>query len=370
MATLYARERIYTEDPTAATNRVWLDRLNTAGPSIISGLRYSTSYPGGDVSASCSLTALPDLSHLGLRAGRKFIIQSGAANRWQGFLDEALRPSTPGAPWQLTATGLAGLVARDQWDTDGNGYSLNAGVDAAISRGLQWTRPAALSSVTASTPQSQLSLNQALSAVGKAAGTVWALSASGAITMAAPPTAPTYALRATQPLAPKLTGWTQAVGVYQLTSSTVGWVTTSNAAAIAKFGNREGTYDMTNLGVITSGTASGYLATWLATNLAAPTYTDAILVQNGQLRTVTPAGGGHPQAMGGPVDLGTVRAGCLVQILDSDPSHANLLAPGQMNMLVGGTEYDVDNDLLTLTPVGYQGQDFLSVIYQGLGGAL
>jgi hypothetical protein len=368
MATGYARERVYTEDPTGGTNRVWLDRLGV-GPSIIDGLRYATSCPGGDTNASMNLHAVPNLTHVGLRPGRKIVIESGAAIRWQGKLDDPNRPVNLGDPWQLSCTGLAGLLATDQWDTAGNGFNLNNGVDAAITRGLPWLRTASLPTA-GSTPQSQLSLDRAFHLVGQATGTVWSVAPSGLVTMAAPPTVPTYALRATQPLSPKIVGWTQAVGTYQASSSTAGWVTTSNTTAVGKFGAREGAYDMTGLGILVAGTASSYLATWLAANLAAPSYTDQIVVQHGQLRTITPAAGGHPQAMGGPVDLGIVRAGCLVQIFDADPSHANLITPGAMSFLVGGTDYDVDHDTLTLTPVGYQGQDFLGIIYNALGGAL
>lgn len=371
MGQLYAHKQVYTADPITGANVVWLDRLNAGGPSILTGLKYSTTYPGGDTSATANLNALPDMSHIGLRDGRQLIIQAGGAVRWRGFLEQAQRPTQPGSPWQLTATGIAGLLARDQWAAigGGNAYNLNGAVDGAIGRGLPFTRSATLP--TAGTaPDGSITLDQALGDVGQATGTVWSLTAAGVITMAVPPTAPSYVLRATQPLAPKIIGWTQAVGYYD-TGSGNGAVTTPSTGtpAITKFGNREGRYDMTNLGPIAAGTAGAYLATWLAANLAAPTYTQQIVVQTGQLKAITPAGAGFPQAVGGAVDLGTVRAGCLVRVLDADPSHANLQTPGPMHMLVGQTDYDVDSDTLTLTPVGYQGQDLAAIIYNALGGA-
>ncbi len=57
-------------------------------------------------------------------------------------------------------------------------------------------------------------------------------------------------------------------------------------------------------------------------------------------------------------------------MFDVDPDHSHLLAPGPLQMLVGQTDYDVDTDTLTLTPIGAVGEDLEAVIYQALNGAI
>jgi hypothetical protein len=325
-------------------------------------LRWTTSYPGGDVHFSANLTAPPDLNHAALRAGRRVYIQSGGALRWSGFLDEPGR----GDPWSLSGTGLASMV--NDWTarsgtSGGPGITLDSWIDDAISRGLPYSRAGVSLDTTVTTiPNGTLTLDAALAEIGKALGKVWSLSPAGVISFAAPPSTPAYVLAARQPLNPTLVGYTQAVGYYQSGTSTHANVvspTTTPSAAQQKWGHREGRYDMTNLGVIASATAQTYLDSWLAANLANWRYSNTLTAYRGDLRIPG----------GGVVDLATVRAGCMVLITDVDPSHETLLTPGQLTMLVGATDYDVDNDVLTLTPVGMKGQDVASILYQALGGA-
>lgn len=345
---------VWTEDPGGG-NRVYLNRLGQ--PAALSGLQWSTTYPGGDNDWSATLSFEPTASHLGLRLGRKVVIARGGATRFQGRIDIAQR----GNPWQLSGQGLAQIgAAFTAVDSGGNAYNLNNIIDQAIARGLPWTRPASLPTAGAAASGSG-TIDNSLATVGKAQGQAWSLTALGAITMAAPPTTPIYILRAAQALTPRVVGYTQAVGVYQSSTSATATVTASNAAAQGKWGHIEGRYDMTGLGVITSGTASTYLANWLTANLAQASYTDTIAVQPGQL--LAAANG----AAGGPVDLATVRAGCLITVFDIDPDHSHLLTPGPLQMLVGRTEYDNDTDTLTLTPVGVKGTSLLAALYGGLG---
>jgi hypothetical protein len=353
------RALVYTEDPYAGGDRWFLDRLlpQSGIPTRVTGLHWTTSYPGGDVHFSANLTAPADLNHAGLHAGRRVYIQAGGAVRWSGFLDEPGR----GDPWSLTGTGLASMV--NDWTASGSTATLNGFIDGAISRGLPYSRGGvSLDASITTIVNGSMTLDQALAQVGKALGKAWTLDAAGNIAMAAPPTTATYVLAARQPLNPTLVGFTQAVGYYQSSSTATAVVTAPTSvpsAAQQKWGKREGRYDMTGLGVLTSGNAQTYLNNWLSANLANWRYNNTLTVYRGDLRVPG----------GGIVDLATVRAGCMVLITDVDPSHETLLASGQLTMLVGATDYDVDNDVLTLTPVGMKGQDLLSIIYQSLGGA-
>lgn len=359
---MFTRPRVYTETPDG-TGRIWLDRMGL--PCRVTSLRWRTTYPGGDSSWECSLDFDPASSHEGLQIGRKVTIVAGGGVRFQGSLDLAQR----GTPWRLQGAGLAPLGgAFIAVDSSGNAYNLNNIIDQAIARGLPWTRPASLPTA-GSKASGTGTIDESLAAVGKSQGQVWSLSAAGAITMAAPPTTPTYLLRASQALTPRVVGFTQAVGLYQSSSTATATVTTSNATAQGKWGKREGRYDMTVLGIITSGTASTYLSNWLTANLAQPTYTDALTAKTGDLRAyLSDATNGN--GLGGPVDLSTVRAGCLVTVFDVDPDHGHLLTPGPLQVLVGETEYDADTDSVTLTPVGVMGTRFRDLLYQGAGGAL
>lgn len=347
---------VWTEDPGGGGTRVFLNRLG--GPSAVTGLRWSTTYPGGDSEWSCDLSFDPTRDHLGLKLGRKLVIAKGGATRFQGSLDQAER----GQPWQLSGQGLAVIGgAFTAVDSSGNANTLNNIVDQAITRGLPWTRPSSLTSAGTAASGSK-TIAQSLADVGKALGTVWSLSARGALTMAAPPTAPSYILQTAQPLNPVVTGLTQAVGQYQSTSTATATKTASDSDAQDEYGKREGRYDMTGLGVITATNATTYLTNWLDANIAHKTYTDPITVAAGQLRAYTPSDGTRPAGMGGPVDLATVRAGCLVAVLDATAGHT---AAGQLQILVGRTDYDADTDTLQLTPVGAKGQNLLAVLYGG-----
>lgn len=361
---------VYTEDPGGG-NRVFLDRLIPGELSAVSGLKWSKVYPGGDQEWSCNLSTDPNLSHVGLNLGRRVVIVKGGAIRFQGTMKQAAR----GTPWQLQGPGAYAAVVNSADSggfmavapVSGNAYNLDDVVAAAQTRGLPWTAPAPLPGAagvatagTAATASCDIAT--AFSTVGKALGLGWSLTSLLAITMAPPPTTVSYVLRLSQPLAPTLTGYTQAVGLFS-----GGVVLAQNDAAIDKWGHIEAPYDMSALegtADLTSDLAQTYLNNWLTVNLPYPTYTSPLTVQPGQLRAV------NGNSMGGPVDLATVEPGCLINVYDIDPDHSHLLEPGPLQILVGQTDYDDDADLLSITPVGAVGTDLMSALYRAAGGSL
>lgn len=369
--------RVYTENPDG-TDRRYLDMLGEQ--SAVSGLTWRTSYPGGDTTWQATLSFDLNASHSALRIGRHVGIVSGGGLRFQGRLDVPQR----GDPWALSGGGIAGLVVSSTGsggfsavDSGGNAYNLDNIVTQAIARGLPYTKSGTLG-VAGTAPSGSCDIATALAAVGKALGKAWRLSPTGVITMESLPTVPSYVLRASQALTPRIVGATQAVGRYTDSGTHANATTTSlntaaaaaSTAAKAKWGPIEQTYDMTGLGEISASTASTYLSNWLLANIAQASYVDTLVVGYGQLRAYTPSDGTHPAGYGGPVDLATVRAGCLITVFDTDPDHSHLLTPGPLQVLVGETEYDVDTDTLTLTPVGAVGTRLLDVIYQSVGGAV
>ncbi len=367
----HGRALVYTEpaNPTDPPDRIFLDQLGKV--AVVSGLTWTTCWPGGDLEATANLTAAPDLVHRALTPGRRATITCGGANRWQGNLDEPAR----GNPWQLHLTGTAGLASQfgaGQYARYGGGtnppINVDAIVDDAASRGLPYTRGGAtLGPPAGFASSSSGTVAQALADYGIATGTVWSLRPQPAggpalITMGTIPTTASMILSATDILNPTMAGYFTQVLVTYATGfvGQLGSVLVSDAAAVGKYGRREAPLDITGQGAQNAATATLLGQQWLNANKPQLRYTTQITVQPGQL---TIPGGG-------PVDLMTVRAGCLLRVIDVDPTHNAMLTPGPLKLLVGTTSYSTTTGALTVTPAGAVGQDLKSVLYQGAGGAV
>lgn len=373
-----SRALIWTDPAnlSSPTDRRFLDRLG--GPvNVVRDLVWTTCFPGGDLEATANLYAPPNFNHIALTPGRRAAITCGGAIRWHGTLDEPVR----GDPWQLHFTGDSALSSQYAagsfaYGVPGSPVNPNAFFDDAVGRGLPWTRnavslgpPAGVSTNTAQ------SFDDALAAYSRATSMFWTLvpSRTGGAALMLPfapaPTKPSLILESTQPLNPTMQGYFTQVVVSFNTSITlfgqpplvfITTVTVSDQPSIDRFGVREGSLDLTSQDVASIAAATAAGQAWLAQNKPQLRYTSPITVQPGQLSIPG----------GGPVDLMTVRAGCVVSIVDVDPSHDSMTAPGPLNMLVGTTSFDTTSEQLTLTPLGALGQDFESIVYQTAGGAL
>lgn len=345
---------MFSEAPTGG-DRIWLDNL-----AIIRSLVYKTSYDGGDSQATWQMTLDMRAQHRAWNYGRNIGICCGGREIWHGHLDNPTRDTT----WSMTADGLAadGLRYLAIDATTNNALKLDTIVDATIARGLGWSRPSALAtmaSTAASVPSASLTVAAALDQVAsaQAAETYWTVDTFGTLTMGAAPTVPTYILYATGVGGGRtLEGFvTDAYVLYQSASG----VETTDVRSVTSrpFGRFEQELDKTSLSLIPTSQADTLGDAFLARNSARAKWTGDFTVTHGQLVN-----------MGGvAVDLATVRAGFLATVLVTDPDSAGEVTTGTTNVLIGATSYDVDADVLTLTPV-YTAADSLTALL-GAGSA-
>lgn len=343
-----SRTPIYTE-AVGGGDRIWLDQLG-----IVAGVAYDTTFPGGDAQASWQITLDPAFQHRALRYGRQVGICLGASVVWHGYLDNPQR----GTAWAMTAFGNA--VLGKQYAaiaaTSGNALNLNEVVDAAIARGLPWTRAGSLPTMANGyAPSGSLMIADALDQVADAQSTesYWPLDTLGVLAASwAAPTTPSYILYASGPGGGRnLAGF--ATDAYVIYQSATGVITTDlRSAASRPYGRFEAVTDQTGLGLIPSSQADTLGDGYLARNAPRAKFTSDFTVAPGQLVT-----------MGGqPVDLATVRAGFLANVVFTDPDSAGEVALGAVpQVLFGAARYDVDADTLTLTPV-YAAQDNLQAL--------
>lgn len=348
-----SRGVIASEAP-AGGDRFCLDQF-----AIIQGLVTATTYPGGDSVATWQMTLDMRAQHRAWTYGRKIKIAVGASEIWHGFLDNPTRDTV----WSMTAYGLPSTTKQyvALAASDNNALNLDEVIDAAIARGMPLTRsgtfpsmpPVAGGSPVTAPSGSQMiddSLDQV--ATAQTSPTYWTTTTQGVMTMGAAPTVPSYILYATGVGGGRSVAGmvTDAFVMYQSASGVLS--VDQRSAASRPFGRFEQVLDETTLGLIPSTTADTLGDAFLARNPASAKYTSTFTVTPGQLVT-----------MGGvAVDLATVRAGFLANVIVTDPDSAGDVALAAIpNVLMGQTSYDWDADVLTLTPV-YSAQDSLSAL--------
>lgn len=353
-----SRGAVFSETP-GGTDRIWLDQLGE-----IAGLVHSTCYPGGDFQAQWQMNLNFRAQHRAWTYGRRIGISVGANHIWHGNLDNPTRGTT----WQMTAVGLTAQAKQYSALAASSGNALDLGevIPAAIGRGLQFTVPSGLTwptmlSTAATVPSGSIQCDGALDQVAAAqtVETYWSIDTHGAFSPDfAAPTTPTYILYATAEGGGRtLDGFvTDAYVIYQSASGVI--TVDLRSAASRPFGRFEQPYDQTALGLIPSSQADALGDGFLARNSARAKFTGDFTVTAGQLTT-----------MGGQaVDLATVRAGFLANVVLLDPDSAGEVALGVIpQVLIGTTSYDWDAGILTLTPV-YSAADNLTALL-GAGSA-
>lgn len=334
-----SRQGVYSDAPQGG-DRVWLDGLG-----IITGLTFSTAYPGGADAASWNFLVPEAFEHRALTPGRRIEILNGASRCWKGRLQEP----TPGTPWNCAAVGIGTEAAnwRAFAPTSNNALALNEVVDQAIARGLQWTRSATLPT-EAGTNQASASMTvaDAMSQVADDNNQYWKVDNRGAVTLGSAPASPTHLFYAVDTAGARtLNGFVTTLYLHYTdsTSKTVKTVVSTNAAAALKFGPLEDEYDLTGVGTMAAGHAQQYSDALLAKLTPKTYFSDQYTATYGQVCSL----GGQP------VDLATIAAGIMIRVHYVTPSDTGELAHADAaNVLIGATEYDSDTDTLTLTPVG------------------
>ena len=333
-----SRLAVFTATPDGA-DRVYLGVIGN-----VQGLRFSTSV-NGDLAAAWQMQLDPQTDHRALAPGRAVRAPFGADKGWSGILGNPRR----GDVWQFNAQGAPWLAnnytAMDSGGANTNGLKLDHVVDAAISRGLPWSRPAALPALTDGTQQDGTArLADVLNTVCDAKGQLWNVSRDGKITAAARPSVATYLLQATDTAGGRtVLGFVTDVHVTYWDSTSWTVTTLLRSASSRPYGRFEDVLDLTNLGPITATQAQNHGDNWLAKRSPRLRFTQAFTVTFGQLLTVG----------GTAVDLATVQAaGSAMRVLLTDPdSAAGELALGSVTVPFGETDYDVDADVLTVTPL-------------------
>lgn len=334
-------------------DRVWLDGLGK-----ISGLRYSSSYPGGAATASWQIALDMRAQHRAWTPGREIGIWCGGSRIWHGELDNPNRDTV----WQMNAIGRPSDTKRFLAiaPTSDNAANLNEVVDAAIVRGLGFVRPSSLPSISASAqiPSGSVYIDDALQQVttGLTVPQFWSVDNHDVITTSVAPTSASLILFATGVGGGRVTqGFaTDVVVTYLSATGVVSTVTVS--ASSRPFGVFEVPLDITDQGLLpmSQATAAGHAQ--LALNGVRLKFLDPFTVTYGQLVTIG----------GSPVDLATVRPGVGFNVIVTDPDSAGEVSLSGAVKCVGGvTDYDVDSNVLTLATTDYASDSLAEALFSG-----
>lgn len=329
---------------TRAPDRTDFQPLGRIAP--VSGLAWSDTYPGGPDSATCTVQAQTNVQPRALEPGRIVEIYRGGSVQFEGILSQ---PTPSDSGWQVTAKGAGtyGDQYRDIYTT----WNANDGVNQAITRGLRWTNPGITSGLFLAQQQDSASqtITDFLTMLTKPGGYSWHVGRNNVLTVAPVPVTPTRILMATSPQARALAGYINAlVARFQVTAdntttgaaATYGLVIATNAASIAKHQRSEQYWDISQAGVISTGTALGY-ATSALSQYQAASWAGPIPVQHGQYLTMT----------GVPVDIGCENAGEVALLMLADgPYGGEVVAAPPVSFVVGRVDYDDTTQAGGITP--------------------
>lgn len=335
-----SRLPVFSEQPTGG-DRVYLDTLGT-----VSSVRFTTTFPGGDWSASWQMILDPHLDHRAVTPGRLITIPTSPYQGWHGILDNPQR----GEPWQFTATGRAQdgkrfnayTIPADPY-TATNTLILNDVIDQMITRGSGWTRGESLPNGNGQSPSGAGTVEDVLNQVADDTNQYWKLSRTLVVTMDPLPTTVTNLLVTTDTAGGRqLGGFLTDVFVTYIDDQSWAPTVIVRSASSRPFGRFEGTLDRTADGPIPLAQAQQAGDNYLNQNSPRLRFTGGFTVTKGQWLN----------SGGTPADLATAQAGNVCKLLLIDPdTAAGEKTIGPVTLVIGQTDYDVDADILTVTPV-------------------
>lgn len=225
-----------------------------------SGLDLSWTWPGGSDEASWEMDLPPAFRHPALRRGALVEVQIGPEVIWVGHLIE---PDAGVDGWTLTAQGSHRVGGRRLClDALGNSTTTpDTAIDAAIARGLQWTRPTSLSATPLGPSDSTRVLNrlgELLTGWADDQSKRWAIDTDWTVFAAADPTTPTW----------YMTPGSGAVGLaddeyasdlyvrYQESALAYATVHVGDSAAADEWDTEEEAVEVIRRGIMTSGQAT------------------------------------------------------------------------------------------------------------------
>jgi hypothetical protein len=347
----------FTVISRTSTNRVALDTIGLLG-----GITYSSSWPGGCLTATWTIDVPADFAHPALLPGRLVDIYAGCHRVWTGRMREPDR----GAPWTCHAEGLQGICG-DYVAIDNTGAGVqnpNTALAQAKVRGipLLGSNPATLPTPTLAVNASS-NLADLLNAVAAAQGQRWGVFADQLVTMTVDPTTAHYIYLLQDSFGRTLDGYaTHIYGIYLDSATTpprpkvVAASTNPATTATLPFGRIEASIDLTGDGPMTSANAQTLInsaASLLGQRLNT---TGSLTIQPGQLLDV----GGLPAA------LASLQAGQAIRLVGTSPD----TVLGEVNYSVGLTfvigevDYDTVTDTATVTAVNAQRADWQAAIEQ------
>lgn len=335
-------------------------RFGTKGGGL-SGLRYSSVWPGGDSACSFNLDLSPWFNTQALSIGRRLVIYAGATAVWHGILDDPQR----GSPWTVSAVGLGPSCANAAacvFSTSPPPAVLptNDAVDQAISRGaLRWRRTGNLPDPSATPPDNPGTIGDYFNLVAASTGQQWGVFADANLVWKVPSTTPRWLIDAVDTPGGRSLGdfWTQVVVRY-LDNATnpakVKTVTATNGVWAASGVVVEKMMDLTGHGPITAGTAASLIANVIPATAPAPVFTGGATVHRGHVRSLGGAQG----------ELAMVRAGSVSRFagVEPDPYTGGLSLVTQLDLQLGEVEYEADGDSLAVTPLGATARDLESIV--------
>lgn len=329
--------------------------LNNLGKTT--GLTFTSGYPGGSQSAEVSVDAPPDQVIPALVEGATFEVIRGASIGWRGRIASIV----PGSPRRVQVDGLAGLATREVAITTG---TLDAIVDASITDGLPWTRPAMLTSGWSTTDNPiTTTLDEVLTSGLAVVGKRWTVSNQGVVASVTDPTGtPTLQIRVSDPIPTSLNKYATIVHVHYLSSTTGQQATAyvTDPVAKAKYGRVVAEVTVSPYASYTAAGATALGNAYLARVTPRLTLTGAFTVTNGQIVTTT----------GAPVDLADTEAirGRLARLQFATPLRDALLGSVMaFDTVIGEVTYNDDDATLSIAPVD-AGLTPAQILFGGRGG--
>ena len=329
---------------------VWLSSLGAWGD-----LEWSTCLQGSDeVQWHMATTRQQSLRGRRSRNRRPLVtLYDSTRPVWAGVLgepDDATGGFVATGLWKqaYNYTALTGAGARTSVP--------NTAVDAAINRGLPWTRLGSLSAsvVSSDVLDEVASVGELLDAWADKAGKRWAVNASGEVYAYTAPTSPSWHLTPGVTLGTTDDSYASTL-VGRRRTSTGGKDTeiVTDADAAARWGYREAWVDLTHLGYLTAGEANTILTAMLDKGIARLGYTNSVTVTSQQLLT----------AGGTPARLSQVRAGLKARVHGLWDDTRELNGRTTLDFLVGRTVHQADT--VELQPVGLAPRNFTDVLASG-----
>lgn len=315
-----------------------------AALGVVSGLSWASKWgsgPSGPSKASWSLSLPFWADDSRLTVGTSVQVVRGGQTLWTGRITDAQR----GDPWTLEAEGIAysadrfGAVDAALAPT----VNVQTAVTQAIARGLPWPSGAAFPSVAYGVVGNTVGqLDSLLTGYHDTMGLRWGCNRYGAPFSAADPTAPRWVLDGHDVVVGVADDelYTAVIARYQASATpTYASVAVTNAAAIARHGRREYLLDLTNLGVIASGTATTYATTVLNAAMQ-PSWLNTLTVTADRLTTLG----------GTPADLAAVEAGQMVRIVGIPGRMGRPSGSAYMDVVLGEVSYADGASEISLAP--------------------